>query len=144
MPEYVPRHKWRDTDDEIVIIHPSSSVGELEIFEPNTGICLPGVLGNVGGRSEALREQHSLDTPAKDSWSLALGAGTPVVWLMTMAGAHFNAPLEGSARNCVACSCHRPVDIIIVLGPMPVVDDATSILVWTGPLVYRWSMGRGH
>ena len=32
-------------NDEIVIIHPSDSAGEPEIFEPNTGVCLPGVLG---------------------------------------------------------------------------------------------------
>ena len=43
-------------NDEIVIIHPSRSIGELEIFEPNTGVCLPSVLGEVGGRSEALWE----------------------------------------------------------------------------------------
>ena len=41
-------------NDEIVIIYPFSSAGELKIFEPNTGVCLPGVLGDVGGRSEAL------------------------------------------------------------------------------------------
>ena len=43
-------------NDEIVIIHPSGSAGELKIFEPNTGVCLPGQLGDVGGRSEALWE----------------------------------------------------------------------------------------
>ena len=36
-------------NDEKVIIHPSGLAGELEIFEPNTGVCLPGVLGDVGG-----------------------------------------------------------------------------------------------
>ena len=41
-------------NDEMVIVHPSSSVSKPEIFEPNTGVCLPGVLGDVGGRSEAL------------------------------------------------------------------------------------------
>ena len=41
-------------NDEEVIIHPSGSADELEIFEPNTGVCLPSVLGDVGGRSEAL------------------------------------------------------------------------------------------
>ena len=51
--------------DEIVIIHPSGSASELEIFEPNTRVCLPGVLGDVGGRSKALWERRSLDTPAK-------------------------------------------------------------------------------
>ena len=56
-------------NDEIVIIHPSSSVGEPEIFEPNTRVCLPGVLGDVGGRSEALWERCSPDTLVKGPWS---------------------------------------------------------------------------
>ena len=43
-------------NDEIVIVHSSSSTGEPEIFEPNTGVCLLGVLGDVGRRSEALWE----------------------------------------------------------------------------------------
>ena len=43
-------------NDEKVIIHPSGSAGETEIVEPNTGVCLPGVLGDVGGRLEALWE----------------------------------------------------------------------------------------
>ena len=44
-------------NDEMVIIHPSGSVGKLEIFKPNTGVRFPSVLGDVGGRSEALWEQ---------------------------------------------------------------------------------------
>ena len=55
-------------DDEIVIIHPFGSAGEPEIFEPNTGVCFPGVLGDVGGRSEALWERRSLDTLVKGPW----------------------------------------------------------------------------
>ena len=66
-------------NDEKVIIHPSGSTGELEIFKPNTGVHLPGVLGNVGGQSEARWERRSLDTPAKGPWSWALRAGTPVI-----------------------------------------------------------------
>ena len=66
-------------NDETVIIHPSGSAGESEIFEPNTGVRLPGVFGDVGGRSEALWERRSLDTSGKGLWSWALGAGTPVV-----------------------------------------------------------------
>ena len=43
-------------NDEKVIIYPSDSVGEPKIFEPNTRVRLLGVLGDVGGRSEALWE----------------------------------------------------------------------------------------
>ena len=56
-------------DDEVVIIHSSSSVGELEVFKPYTRVRLPGVLANVGGRSEALWERHSQDASAKGPWS---------------------------------------------------------------------------
>ena len=66
-------------NDEMVIIHSSSSAGEPEIFEPNIGVRLPGVLGDVGGRSKALRERRSLDTLVKGPWSRALRARTPVV-----------------------------------------------------------------
>ena len=38
-------------NDEIVIIHPSDSAGK-----PNTGVSLPGVLSDVGGRSKVLWE----------------------------------------------------------------------------------------
>ena len=43
-------------DDEVVIIHSSGSADESKVFEPYTGVCLPGVLGIVGGWSEALWE----------------------------------------------------------------------------------------
>ena len=50
-------HAYGDIlNGEKVIIHPSGSAGEPEIFEPNTEVCLLGVLGDVGGRSEALWE----------------------------------------------------------------------------------------
>ena len=52
-------------NDEVVIIHSSSSVGEPEVFEPYTGIRLPGIFGDVGRRSEALWEQRSLDATTK-------------------------------------------------------------------------------
>ena len=44
-------------NDEVVIIH--SSGGESEVFEPYTGICLLGIFGDVGRRSEALWEWRS-------------------------------------------------------------------------------------
>ena len=69
MPKHVPNADGEILDDEIVIIHPSGLVGEPEIFEPNTGVCLPGVLGDVGRRSEALWERRSPDTPIKGPWS---------------------------------------------------------------------------
>ena len=69
MLEHVPHADGEILNDEMVIIHTSGSVGEPEIFKPNTGVRLPGVLGDVGGRSEALWERRCSDTPAKGPWS---------------------------------------------------------------------------
>ena len=41
-------------NDEVVIIHSPGSASEPEVFEPYTGIRLPGIFGDVGRRSEAL------------------------------------------------------------------------------------------
>ena len=46
-PNMFPHADGEILNDEIVIIHPSGSVGEPEIFDPNTGVCLPGILGDV-------------------------------------------------------------------------------------------------
>ena len=89
-------------NDEIVIIHPSDSVGEPKIFEPNIGVCLPDVLGDVGGQSKALWEQRSLKMLVKGPWSWALRAGSLDVWPTAMPRARFTAPLDGSAKTCVA------------------------------------------
>ena len=59
-------------NDEVIIIHSSGSAGEPKVFEPYTEIHLPGIFGDVGRRSEALRERRSLDASAKGSWSQAI------------------------------------------------------------------------
>ena len=67
-PDMFPDVDGEILNDEKVIIHPSGSAGEQEIFEPNIGVCLPGVLGDVGGRLEALWERRSPDTLVKGLW----------------------------------------------------------------------------
>ena len=62
-PNMLPHTNGKILDDEIVIIHSSSSAGEPEAFEPNAWVCLPGVFGDVSGWSETLQEQCSPDTP---------------------------------------------------------------------------------
>ena len=49
-----PHAEGEALNDEVVIIHSSSSAGKPEAFEPYTGVRLPSVLGDVGGWSEAL------------------------------------------------------------------------------------------
>ena len=136
-PNIFPHTDGEILNNEIVIIYPFGSAGEPEILEPNTGVCLPSVLGDIGGWSEALWEQRSLDTPVKGPWSWALRAGTLAIRPTTMPGARFIAPLNGSAGTHVACSHRRPVDVIIMSGLMPVANDAASVLVRTRPFVYR-------
>ena len=64
-PNMIPHADGEILNDEKVIIHPSGSAGKPKIFEPNTGVRLPGVLGDVGGRSKALWERRSMDASAK-------------------------------------------------------------------------------
>ena len=66
-------------NDEVVIIHSSSSVGEPKIFKSYIGVRLPGVSGDVRGWLEALWKQHCLDAMTKGPWSWAIRARTPVV-----------------------------------------------------------------
>ena len=51
-----PHADGKVLNDEVVIIHFSGLVGEPEVFEPYTGICFPGVFGDVGRQSEVLWE----------------------------------------------------------------------------------------
>ena len=48
-PNMFPHADGEILNDEKVIIHPFGSAGKPEIFEPNTGVCLPSVFGDVGG-----------------------------------------------------------------------------------------------
>ena len=130
-------------NDEVVIIHSSGSVGEPEVFEPYTRICFLGVFGDVGRRSEALWEWRFLDATAKDPWSRAIRARTPVVWSATMPRACFPAPLDGPVGARATCS-HRPMmDVIITSGLTPIVDDTMSVSVRPKAFAHRWSVWSG-
>ena len=68
----LPHADGEVSNDEMVIIHSSSSVGEPEVFEPYTRVHLPSILDDVGRRSEALWERHSLDASPQGLWSWAI------------------------------------------------------------------------
>ena len=68
MLEHVPPHRWGVLNDEMIIIHSSDSAGESKVFEPYSEVCLAGILGDVGWRSEALWERCSLDATTKGPW----------------------------------------------------------------------------
>ena len=68
----VPHADGEILNDEVVIIHSSDSIGELEVFEPYTRVPSLDVSGDVGGWSKALWERHSLDATTKGPWPQAI------------------------------------------------------------------------
>ena len=56
-------------NDEVIIIQSPGSAGEPRVFKPYTGICVPGIFGDVGRWSKVLWERCSFDAPAKVPWS---------------------------------------------------------------------------
>ena len=54
------------SDDEIMLLHPASLAGKAIVVEPKAGIRLPGVLGDVGGRTVPLRYMRTTDVGAED------------------------------------------------------------------------------
>ena len=116
-------------NDEVVIIHSSSSAGEPEVFEKYIGIRFPSVFGDVGGWSEALWERRSLDATTKGPWPQAIRARASVIWSATMPGMRVPTLLDGQAGAHAAYSCCHLMDVIIMSGMSSIVDDAASITV---------------
>ena len=54
-PNMFPHTNGKILNDEIVIIHSSGPTGELEVFEPNAWVCLPGVLVMLAGGRKCRR-----------------------------------------------------------------------------------------
>ena len=144
MLEHVPHADGEILNDEMVIIHPFGLVDESEIFEPHTGVHLLDVLGDVGGRYEALWERCSLDALVKGPWSRAIRARTPVIRPPTTPGVRFTTPRDGLARVCVTYHHCRSMDVILIPGPTSVADDAASVLVRPEPFAYKRSVRSGH
>ena len=143
-PNMFPYADGEILNDAKVIIHPSGSIGELEIFEPNTRVCLPGVLSDVGGRSEALWEQRFLDAATKGLWPQAVLAGAPIIWSAAMLRVRVLALLDGQAGARAACSRRHSMDVIIVSGVASIIDDAASITIQPKPFMHRWSVWSGR
>jgi len=67
-PSMLPHVDGEVLHDEVVIIHSTSSAGDPKVLEPYTGVRLPSVLGDVGGRSKTLWERRFLDAVTKGLW----------------------------------------------------------------------------
>ena len=133
-PNVFPHTNGKILDNEIVIVHSSGSTGELEVFEPNAWVCLPGVFGDVGGRSETMWEWCSPDAPAEGPWPQALRARAPVAWPAAAPGARFTTSLDGLVK--VHVTSYRTVDVTIASSLTSVVDDAAGVLVRIGLPMY--------
>jgi len=144
MLEHAPHADGEILNDEVVIIHSSGSAGKLEVFEPYTGVHFPGVFGDVGGWSEALWKQCSLDATTKGPWPRAIRARALVVWSATMLRMRVLVLLDGKAEAHAACSRRHLMDVIIAPGMASIVDDAASITVRPEPFTHRWSVWSGR
>ena len=141
MLEHAPPRRWGGT---WLSIHSSGSAGELEVFEPYTGVRLPGVPSDAGGRSEALWEQYFLDAVTKGPWPRVVQAEASVVRSAAMPRVRVLALLDGQARACAACSHRHSMDVIIALGVVSIVDDTASIMVRPELFTHRWSVWSEH
>ena len=130
-------------NNEVIIIHSPGSIGEPEVFEPYTEICLLSIFGDVGRRSEAPWDRHSLDALTKGPWSRSICAGTPIIWSATTPGVPLPGLLDGPIKAHVVCSHCRPMDVIIMPGPTSIADDAVSILVQPEAFAHRRSVWSG-
>ena len=124
-------------DDEVIISHSSGLAGELKVFEPYTGVRLPGVPGDVGGQSKALWERRFLDVATEGPWPRTIGARAPVVRLAAMPGVRVLALLDGQVGACAVCSRRHSIHVIIVPGVASIVDDAASVTVRPEPFAHR-------
>ena len=124
-------------NDKVVIIHSSGSAGEPEVFEPYTGVRLPSVSGDVGGRSEALWERRFLDVTTKGPMApchLGWGSGRSVgrhAW-----GACPRTPrwLGQGPRRLLLLPFdghHHRASMALII------DDAASITVRPKPFTHR-------
>jgi hypothetical protein len=82
-------------DDKVVIIRPSSSAGESKILQPYRGVRFPGVLGDVGGSSEARRDWCFWMWRPK-----ARGPRPSRLGLRLLSRSHGQPPHLGGASSC--------------------------------------------
>ena len=116
-------------NDEAVIIHSFGSAGEPEVLEPYTGVCFPGVSGNVGGWSEALWKRRSLDATTKGPWPRAICAMAMFIWSVTTPRVRVPTLLDGQDEIRAACSHRHSINVIIMSSMASIVDDAVSVMV---------------
>jgi hypothetical protein len=122
-------------DDEVVIIRPSGWAGESEIFQPYSRVHFPGVLGDVGGWSEAWREWRFLDAASEGPWARAVRDGAPVVVPVARSATLPRRRLLVLPLRLVSLGhIHGgPVNIRAAASHLEQVDDAACIVVGPEP-----------
>jgi hypothetical protein len=140
--EFEPRlNEFPDTDvevldDEIIIVRSSGS--EPEDFQPYTRVCLPSVLGDVGGRSEARREWCFLDLMTEGLRAWVVWTGAPVSVPIARSAAMPGGCLLVLPFGLVVISCIRghQVDVGAAAGPLPRVNDVARVVVGSQPATH--------
>jgi hypothetical protein len=108
-------------DDEVIIICSSSPTSELDVFQPYSRVCLPGVFGDVSGRSEARWEWRFLDATTEGLRARAVRTGALVAILIARSATTPWGRFLVLSLRLVGFSCVRssPVDISAVAVPLP-------------------------
>jgi hypothetical protein len=106
-------------DDEGVIVRPSGSIGEPEINQPYSGVRLLGVLGDVGGRSEARLELRILNVAFEGPWAQAIQTGPPIAVVVT------RLAITPGGRPLVLTLRLVSISLVVVVGPVPTTHHRT-------------------
>jgi hypothetical protein len=104
-----------------MIIRFSGPAGEPKVFQPYSGVRLPGVFVDVGGRSEAPWEWRFLDAMTEGPWARAVWTGTLVAVLIARSATNPGGHLLVIPLRLVGFSCIHggPIDINAATGQLP-------------------------
>ena len=64
--------EWQALDDEEIIVCPSYSIDEMEVFQPHGGVGVPRVLDDVWRCTETRREWRLPDPFRKRLWAVGI------------------------------------------------------------------------
>ena len=74
----IGQEQWKVADNEVIIICTTGLTGKLIVFKPKSGVCLLGVLRDIGRWSIPWRESSVEDVPAEGLRARQARAQAPV------------------------------------------------------------------
>ena len=75
----IGKEQWKVVDNEVIIIHATGLTGKPIVFKPKSGVCLPGVLRDVGRWSIPWWERSVEDVTAEGLRAREVGARASVL-----------------------------------------------------------------